>query len=259
MKKLYLLTQSQLDDIVAAKVSEALAKTNRDLEKELLMKQANLAALQEQINPHFLYNALECIRGQALMENATTVASAAHALSQYFRYCISNKSGIVTLADELAYVKDYVTIQQFRFQNRFVLECQVEDESVLDMVVPKLMLQPLVENAIIHGLADKMEGGIIKVSIQHTQKHVQITVADNGRGISSTQLRDLNARISKPYVRNSMPEQQGTGIALGNVNNRLKMLFGDAYGLTMFSSGVNNGTTATIFLPYAHSVNMSWK
>lgn len=256
MKKLVLLTQDKLDAIVAEKVKAALAEGNNDLEKELLLKQANLAALQEQINPHFLYNALECIRGQALVENATTIAAATHALSQYFRYCISNKSGIVTLANELAYVRDYVTIQQFRFQDRFVLDCKIEDDSVMDTVVPKLMLQPLVENAIIHGLADKTEGGIIKIGVQRTQKHLQITVADNGRGITADRLRELNERINMPYVRNHTPEKGGTGIALRNVNSRLKMLFGDGYGLTMYSSGINNGAVSTIFIPYTHSVKM---
>lgn len=256
MKKIYILTQEKLDAMVEAKAAQTLANTNSDLENELLLKQANLAALQEQINPHFLYNALECIRGQALIENATTAASAIHALSQYFRYCISNRSGVVTLENELAYVRDYVTIQQFRFQDRFDLECQVEDNSILDAVVPKLMLQPLVENAIIHGFADKMSGGLINITVQHTEKHIQIIVTDNGRGIPAEKLKELNAQINRPYSRGSMPERGGSGIALGNVNNRLKMLFGDAYGLTMFSSGVNNGTAATIFIPYTHSVNV---
>lgn len=256
MKKLYILTKDKLDAIVAEKVTVALAEENNDLEKELLLKQANLAALQEQINPHFLYNALECIRGQALVENATAVASATHALSQYFRYCISNKSGIVTLANELAYVRDYVTIQQFRFQGRFVLDCQIEDDRVLDAVVPKLILQPLVENAIIHGLADKTEGGIIKIAVQRTQKHLQISVSDNGRGIPAEKLRELNEGINMPYTRNRTPEKGGTGIALGNVNNRLKMLFGDGYGLTMYSGGPNNGAVSTIFIPCTHSVKL---
>lgn len=256
MKKLYLLTQEKLDAIVAEKVKAALQEEKNDLEKELLLKQANLAALQEQINPHFLYNALECIRGQALVENAATVAEATHALSQYFRYCISNKSSVVTFANELAYVKNYVTIQQFRFRDRFILDCQIEDDSVLDTVVPKLMLQPLVENAIIHGLTDKTEGGIIKISVQRTQKHLQISVSDNGRGISAEKLREVNETINSPMPVGRSSEGRGAGIALWNVNNRIKMLFGDGYGLTIYSSGINNGAVSSLFIPCTRSVKI---
>ena len=256
MGKLYILSQKKLDQIVEQKIEEAFSQYDSDLERELLMKRSNLAALQEQINPHFLYNALECIRGQALAENAGKVADAARALSQYFRYCISNKSSLVTLRDEINYVKDYVTIQQFRFQDRFVLEISVSENEVLDAVVPKLMLQPLVENAIIHGLADKIKDGLIRICVTGMDRHIEITVTDNGKGMTAAKLHEVCEKLMKPLPRGEAQIDHGkeTGVALNNVNNRIKMLFGEEYGLSVFSGGPDSGTTAEIFLPFSYSV-----
>ena len=247
MKILVVMTEDKLEKLVSDRITEAQAQDNQNYEREILLKQANLATLQGQINPHFLYNTLECIRGMALLEDAEDVADIAWSLSNFFRYSISGNSDIVTLKDELENVRNYIKIQQYRFKDRFSLEIFNEPE-VKDVILPKLTLQPVVENAILHGLSDVMSGGTVSVTARRIQSNVQIMVSDNGCGMTPEQLEFMCSKI-----RDGKPERgegsHHTGIGMQNVDKRLKLHFGQEYGISIYScEGL--GTDVEILIPY---------
>ncbi len=251
MSKLVIMTQKQLDALVQKKVEERAAYNNRQYELDLLMKQANIAMLQSQINPHFLYNALECIRGQALKEKSVDIANITQALSRFFRYSISGKQDKVTLGDELRNAENYILIQQYRFKNRFSFEIIAgETGAVNDAVVPKLSVQPLLENAIIHGLKDKTSEGRIVLKVQLSCGNISITVSDNGAGMDAAQLAKLSSRLhNSTKLANSAMEGSSHSIGLMNVDRRLKLMFGQEFGLSVNSTH-EFGTSVEMFLPY---------
>ena len=254
MKKIHLLTDRQLENIVQQRLQQATETAARSYERDLLMKQANIATLQSQINPHFLYNTLECIRGQALLENADDIARTAQALSRFFRYSISGKSDLATLREELENVRNYVLIQQYRFQNRFALNIDGgSDESVMEAVLPKLSLQPALENAIIHGFSDITEGGLISVTIRRAGPNVSVCVSDNGRGMTAEQLAGICASLRGEPQPPRQNDGHHTGIGLQNVNERIRLCFGEAYGISV-SSSPGEGTDVELFFPYQLSL-----
>ena len=169
----------------------------RENSAQIFNKQTELTALQSQINPHFLYNTLECIRGQALMDDNLEIARMVEALGAFFRYSISRKGNLVTLKDELDNIDNYMLIQRYRFGNRFSMEVIIdeEDEEAYNCLIPRLIIQPIVENAIFHGLEERLEGGRVTIEVIVTEKTLIITVSDNGKGISREQLNKLNAKI----------------------------------------------------------------
>ena len=169
---------------------------------QILNKQTELTALQSQINPHFLYNTLETIRGQALIDDNEEIAKMVEALSAFFRYSISRKGNLVTLRDELANIENYMLIQRYRFNNRFSMEVLIdeEDEEAFDFLIPRLIIQPVVENAIFHGLEEKLEGGKVTIDIIVTDKNLILMISDNGKGMDADTLKELNARIQSNNV-----------------------------------------------------------
>ncbi len=220
---------------------------------EIFDKQTELTALQSQINPHFLYNTLESIRGQALMDDNAEIAGMVEALSSFFRYSISRKGKLVTLRDELANINNYMLIQRYRFNNRFSLEVIVdeEDEEAYDFLIPKLIIQPVVENAIYHGLEEKLEGGKVIIEVIVTEKNLILTISDNGSGIDGTTLDKLNRRIHSQNMRvedEDSQKQRNTGIALPNIHKRIQLLFGEEYGVNVYST-VGQGTDVEITIP----------
>ena len=216
-------------------------------------KQAELAALQSQINPHFLYNTLDSIRGQALIENNIEIAKMVEALAGFFRYSISRKGELVTLREELVNVKNYMMIQQYRFANRFSLEILIdkEDEIAYDFLIPRLIIQPIVENAIYHGLKEKLEDGIITIEIILTNNNMILMISDNGEGMDNKTLDEVKKIIksSELFIENNKEDiSRRIGIALPNINKRIQLLFGDEYGLNMYSTQ-NFGTDVEVLLP----------
>ncbi len=214
-------------------------------------RQAQFLALQNQINPHFLYNTLEGIRSEALLGGLESVATMTEALSTFFRYTISNVENLVTLGQELENTKNYFFIQQFRFGTRIKLTILVDEEDTIDILqyrIPKLALQPIVENSIIHGLECKVGEGHLQIRLERTQSRLIVTVSDDGVGMELPMLgkiqKELNTR-SFDYVKH---EDKESGIALVNVNNRIKLLFGEQYGLTV-TSQKEVGTDVIISLP----------
>ena len=218
----------------------------------LTVKQSQYLALQNQINPHFLYNTLEGIRGEALSSGMAGIAQMTEALATFFRYTISNVDRLVTLEDELENIENYYIIQQYRFGDRLSLSIEVDNEDadwVMRCRMPKLTLQPIVENSIYHGLEPKMGNGHLRIRVEATNKRLVITVSDNGLGFEEERLSALNhalSSISMDYVKPDS-ERRG-GIALINVNSRIKLLFGEEYGLYIYSTP-GAGTDVQITLP----------
>ncbi len=240
------------------KLEEELEKTKKNMVKQLRQnermmfdKEAELSALQSQINPHFLYNTLESIRGQALLDGNDEIAAMMKALASFFRYSISKKGNLVTLREELKNIENYMTIQRYRFNNRFSLEVLIdeEDEDVLEFFMPRLIIQPVVENAIFHGLEECMEGGVVSIEIIRTELDLMIIISDNGKGMDEDTLERINNRISGISRSEEEAEKiKNLGIALPNIHKRIKLLFGEEYGVQVYST-LNQGTDVEINIP----------
>ncbi len=229
------------------------AQKTRENSAQIFDKQTELTALQSQINPHFLYNTLECIRGQALMDDNRDIARMVEALAAFFRYSISKKGNLVTLRDELANIDNYMLIQRYRFNNRFSMEIIIdeEDEEAYNFLIPRLIIQPVVENAVFHGLEERLEGGKVMIEVIVTEKNLIITISDNGGGIEKDTLRKLNEKIRSRDVKledGAGKDQRSTGIALPNVHKRIQLLYGEEYGVNVYSTP-GQGTDVEITIP----------
>lgn len=214
---------------------------------EILKKQAELDALQSQINPHFLYNTLDSIRGQLLGVNLDSAADIIEALSNLFRYSINSKTVYNTLEQELENIRNYMRIITYRFGERIHFRDRIDDtcNCILNCEMPKLTLQPIVENAIEHGLEARGRDGQITIRAFVSAQGLHIEVSDNGSGMPSEILDELNRKF-----REGAPVQRakGTGIGLVNVNERIRLLYGGDYGLHI-DSAEGLGTDVHILLP----------
>lgn len=251
------MTLSEHDvSLLSRTMGQAITELKKSMDREyaagILKKQAELDALQSQINPHFLYNTLESIRGNALVEGMDEIAEMTEALSIFFRYSISYRDNIVTLANELENVKNYFKIQQYRFNNRFALDVILSDENdILVCRMPKLTLQPIVENAIYHGLEGKMGQGHITIRVVSTQSRVIIVVSDDGIGMDKEKLAKIQHKLwgeTEDEDENENGEKRRSGIAISNVNQRIALMFGEEYGVSI-SSTPGVGTDVTLTLP----------
>lgn len=221
--------------------------------KTFSKRQAQFLALQNQINPHFLYNTLEGIRSEALIAGLENIARMTEALSTFFRYTISHTEHLVSLQMELDNTRNYFFIQQYRFGDRLNLSINMEEDCtrILQCRLPKLTLQPIVENSIVHGLERKKGKGTLNIRVIITVDRLLITVSDDGVGMNEQTLEDLRNRLifrSLDYVKTNAEPYRHSGIALENVNNRIKLLFGEEYGLSVESTA-GAGTDVHISLP----------
>ena len=241
------------EDRIMSFLVEETKKHEREHEENLALaeKQRNrseLSMLQYQINPHFLYNTLDTIRSYALISDQEDIALMSEKLSRFFRYAISNRESVVKVEDELRHIDDYLFIQSRRFGDRFETEISVEEPELRERYMLKMMLQPLVENAITHGLERLKRKGQIHIGIAATDRKLLIRVSDNGVGMSEEKVRELNDSLRTGTVRQTEKRGRGTGIAVQNVNARIRMTFGEAYGLH-YRSHEMQGTTVTAVLP----------
>lgn len=226
-------------------ILEIIAK---EYSSEVLNKQMEYSVLQSQINPHFLYNTLDSIRGEALMSDNETIANMTERLSNFFRYCISSKGNFVTIRDEISNVENYFYIQQYRFGEKFQLCCQIE-EDCYDYCLPKMTLQPIVENAIYHGLEGTKDGGVVTIQIQENREHLKIVISDNGVGMSDEKVRKINEKFQDDeYFSKLNHMRKKAGIALYNVNQRIKLRYGKEYGMILHST-IMKGTDVTLHIP----------
>jgi len=222
---------------------------------QLSSKRAEYRVLQNQINPHFLYNTLESIRSDALSEGAENIADITEALATFFRYTVTKSEHLVTLEAELANAENYFMIQKYRFGDRIdmVIEC---DEEVYGYLIPKLTLQPIIENGIIHGIEPKLEKGHLHIKVTQTEDRLIIQIGDDGVGMEESTVLKINEGINQI---NSDEADVGKlnkgGIALINVNNRMKMLFGEKYGIRL-TSVKGFGTTVDVTVPLKKSQNV---
>lgn len=219
---------------------------------DLNKRQAQYLALQNQINPHFLYNTLESIRGEALIAGLDGVADMTEALAKFFRYTITKVENLVSVEEELDNCETYFMIQKYRFGDRLQLhiDCDSEDwEEVMNAKIPKLTLQPILENSIIHGTELKIGTGNLRIHFERTKERLLIRISDDGVGMDEDTLAKLNRKLGRDG--NSMAYQTGEaggGIALVNVNSRIHLLFGEEYGMHVYSVP-QKGTDVEISLP----------
>lgn len=203
-----------------------------DYQKKLRRK-AEFAALQSQINPHFLFNALSTITSFC-REKPERARELLIVLSSYFRNTLQTGRYMISLADELGHVNAYLELEKARFEEKLQIEKDIPD--MIDYTVPSFILQPIVENAVKHGAMNGVGKGLVKISIRHCLDEVQITVSDNGKGIP--------ADVIERLYSDSM-EKKSVGLA--NVHKRLKSIYGEAYGLLIDTSEA--GTSVTMRIP----------
>lgn len=209
--------------------------------EQLLKRRAELKALQAQINPHFLYNTLDSINWKANEIQAYEISKMTTALATLFRTGLSRGHELIPLKDEILHISSYLTIQKMRYGDKFDYSIFVEDD-LLELFVVKLILQPLIENAIYHGIKQKEGIGLIEIIISKVEQEIHIQVTDDGMGIHPLKLQLINKRLRD----NVVVDKDGYGIY--NVNERIHLYFGMHYGLTI-QSEQGKGTTALLILP----------
>lgn len=227
-------------------------------------KLAYIQNLQNQMNPHFLYNILENIRSESLLNGLDSVANMAELLGDFYRYTISQEENFVSLKEELDNTEVYFQIQRFRFSKKLELEVKVQ-EDLLSLKVPRILLQPIVENSIVHGLEGRETGGKVGISISRSNQHVYIQVSDDGIGIEEEKLRQINEdlrNIRRGFQGGVVGKRDmgkaGMGVSLLNIQERIHLLYGREYGLYL-QSLENSGTDVCVVLPRELSVKQEEK
>ena len=205
--------------------------------EEIVLRKTELKALQAQINPHFLYNTLDSIQWMCEQDNSKDAVKMVGALAKLFRISISHGNEFIAISDELKHAESYLIIQSYRYKNQFTYSFDV-DKSVLDCMCNKITIQPFIENAIYHGLDRMVDEGEIKIIVERRGKDIAIIVKDNGLGMTEEQC--------KAVLQKGRSDSKGIGVK--NVDDRLKIYFGEEYGITI-DSELDVGTTVTIKIP----------
>lgn len=209
-------------------------------EEKIRTQATQIGYFRSQINPHFLYNVLEMIRSLALTNHVPEIASIAVAVGKMYRYNIKGDP-VVPFREELEMTKAYIEIQKSRFQNKFEILYNIPDEA-LDIPVIKLILQPLVENAIQHGIEPALEHCILYIGCTLTEKEMLIEIRDDGVGMPRERLREMQALLAEKHY------DTANYVGITNTNARLKLQYGEAYGITL-DGEENDGTVVTIRIP----------
>lgn len=228
-------------NIMIGKIRELLAAKLQEQEN---LKKAELRALQAQINPHFLYNTLDTIIWMAESKRTDDVVKIVTALSSFFRISLSKGKDWITIGEELERTRSYLTIQKMRYRD--IMDFSIEaDQSILNNTVLKLVLQPLVENALYHGLKNQRHSGTIRIRAESAgENSVVLRVEDDGIGIPPETL----ARINTALNQENQETQAESGYGLANVNQRIKLYYGKQYGLDL-QSEYTRGTNVQIIIP----------
>ena len=202
-------------------------------------RNAELRALQSQINPHFLYNTLDTLQWKALEYNAFEIADMINSLSRFFRISLSSGKEFITISDEIEHVRNYLEIQKIRYKDKINYNINV-DFSIEENLVPKLLIQPLVENSIYHGLKPRKQPGIIDINVFAKENCIFIEVIDNGLGIDKKHLVEISKNLHESI--------ESDHYGLYNVNERLKLAFSEKYSITI-ESELQVGTTVLLKIP----------
>lgn len=218
--------------------------TIKRLMRQIVAEQENkrkyeLEALQAQINPHFLYNTLNTVVRMVGMNKNEEVVTTITSLSKLFRISLSKGKRMIPVEEELEHARNYLVIQQIRFKNKFSYSFQLSDE-VRPYLTLKLIVQPLVENALVHGIEPSVDKGHIAVSARLDGQDVVIEVSDDGLGMSGERLSAVRAGVAA--------STKGSGVGIKNVQERIKLYFGEAYGLS-YESELEEGTRVTVRFP----------
>lgn len=208
---------------------------------QLKQKEAEIKALEQQINPHFLYNTLENIRMLAVLSDQRDIAAMISSLGQIIRRNLELKGDYIALQEEVSFVSAYCVLMQMRFSNRFDFIVEIAPETQNKQIL-KFALQPLVENAIIHGIQDISRHGIIRLRSELCGADLHITISDNGIGM------DAQTQEYVACLQQTESDSKSGHIGISNVNERIRLAYGAAYGLS-FVSGPGEGTTITLVLP----------
>lgn len=228
-------------NIMIGKIRDLLDSKIKEQEN---LKKAEMRALQAQINPHFLYNTLDTIIWMAESKKYKQVIEIVSALSKFFRISLSKGRDWITIAEEIEQTRSYLTIQKIRYRDvlDFTIDC---DEGVTKNTILKLILQPLVENALYHGIKNKRQGGTIDVRAKmKNENEVLLEVEDNGIGFTEEKLTQLQAELAD----DSGDIRMESGFGIGNVNKRIRLYYGKQYGLSV-KSEYNTGTCVTLVIP----------
>lgn len=237
--------EEEIDEIaVLTRSFNEMTEEIGTLVEDIKQKQENLhitetRLLQAQINPHFLYNTLDAIVWLAEENKKDEVVSMVTALSEFFRTTLSKGRDFITVKEEESHIDSYLKIQQFRYQDIMDYEIDI-DEQIYDYIIPKLTLQPLVENALYHGVKNKRGKSTIRIRGWKEDDRLVFQVADNGRGMTRERLREVEQN-----VRNGIQTPDVHGFGLTNVNQRIQHYYGKLFGLE-FESEENVGTTVTV-------------
>ena len=222
-------------DKMAGRIDSLMEKQRQDQQS---LHRAELELLQAQINPHFLYNTLDSIAILAESGRSDDVVNMVTSLSSFFRSSLNNGEDIISLRSELVQAKSYLEIQQIRYSDILTYRLSVP-EDIQDCRVPKLILQPLIENALYHGIKNRRGRGLIEITGEKRDGGIVLTVRDNGAGMTAEKLSQLQAGIY---------EEHHSGLGLKNVHQRIRLYCGEPYGLS-FESEAGKGTAVTLFMP----------
>lgn len=228
-------------NIMIGKIRELL---DSKIKEQQNLKKAELRALQAQINPHFLYNTLDTIIWMAEAKKTDQVIEIVSALSSFFRISLSKGKDWITIAEEIERTNSYLTIQKMRYHDIMDYEIHM-DAGVANYTILKLILQPLVENALYHGIKNKRQGGTIIIrAMPKNENEVQLEVEDNGIGFTPEKLAQLQEELDD----DSGDIKMESGFGIGNVNKRIWLYYGKPYGLTV-KSEYHTGTSVTLVIP----------
>lgn len=213
---------------------------NTVYEQKVMKQEAQMKSLQMQINPHFLYNTLDTINWMARIRHVDEIGDMVAALSNMMRYSLEKKS-FVRLGEEVKSLKDYIAIQNYRYRDKMVAEIEI-DESLMSLYIPRLLIQPILENAIVHGIEEKLDKGHILVAARREDEDLYIQIMDDGVGMTEETMSHI---LREDY---SMKKSGHTSIGVVNVNRRIQMIYGKDYGL-LVQSVLGAGTKITIHIP----------
>jgi two-component system, sensor histidine kinase YesM len=215
-------------------------------EAEIDKKEAELSALQSQINPHFLYNTLECIRSIGMIHRISEIVNISTSMAKIFRFSIKG-SNFTTIKEEIECIQDYINIMSIRYEGKFRAEIKIDD-SLLDLKTIKMILQPIVENAVYHGLEQKDEPGILKIYGTIKNDFIEFEISDDGIGMNEQDVERINSFFNTDQNNRDSSINSKRSIGLSNINSRIKHYYGEQYGLRLFSKE-NEGTTVIVELP----------
>ncbi|MCI6699557.1 MAG: histidine kinase [Lachnospiraceae bacterium] len=207
---------------------------------EIQQKDAQISILMNQLSPHFLFNTLQLIEYQSMRNNQSNVTDIIGNLSNILRYSLQ-QTKLVPLYEELNYIRSYFEIYCIRFSNKFSYDIHIDDCVDQNQMVPKMIMEPVVENSIKHGFVNNLRIAHIGIEVCRQEERLYIVVYDNGRGISSEELEQVNARLDSVSVENGH-------IGLTNVNSIIKLQYGNEYGIHI-DSREGKGTIVRIEIP----------